>query len=64
MNSRGLLRRLQRDGWVICAIRGSHHVLRHPCRPGHISLPHPKKDLGIGLVRKLMRQAGIDPNAP
>ncbi|MCX7228934.1 MAG: type II toxin-antitoxin system HicA family toxin [Burkholderiales bacterium] len=63
MSSRELLRRLQRDGWVIWAVRGSHHVLRHPCKPGHISLPHPKKDLGIGLVRKLLIQAGIESSA-
>lgn len=31
----------------------------HPVKPGHISVPHPKKDMGIGIVRKLLKQAGL-----
>jgi predicted RNA binding protein YcfA (HicA-like mRNA interferase family) len=26
---------------------------------GHISVPHPKLDLGVGLVHKLLKQAGL-----
>jgi len=40
-------------------VKGSHHVYRHPTLPGHISVPHPKKDLGIGIMTKLLRQAGL-----
>ena len=38
---------------------GSHHIYTHPERGGHISVPHPKKDLGIGLSSKLLKQAGL-----
>ncbi|TPQ29092.1 type II toxin-antitoxin system HicA family toxin [Methylomonas koyamae] len=31
----------------------------HPSKPGHISVPHPRKDLGHGLVNKLLKQAGL-----
>ena len=31
----------------------------HPERPGHISVPRPRKDLGTGLLHKLMKQAGL-----
>jgi predicted RNA binding protein YcfA (HicA-like mRNA interferase family) len=31
----------------------------HPVIAGHLSVPHPKKDLGIGLVHKLLKQAGL-----
>jgi predicted RNA binding protein YcfA (HicA-like mRNA interferase family) len=31
----------------------------HPDRPGHISVPHPRKDLGTGLLHKLFKQAGL-----
>ena len=27
--------------------------------PGHISVPHPRKDLGEGLVHKLLKEAGL-----
>jgi predicted RNA binding protein YcfA (HicA-like mRNA interferase family) len=40
-------------------VKGSHHVFRHPTKPGHISVPHPEKDLGTGLVKKLMKIAGL-----
>jgi predicted RNA binding protein YcfA (HicA-like mRNA interferase family) len=26
-----------------------------------VTVPHPKKDLGIGLVRAILKQAGIEP---
>ena len=37
----------------------SHHVFQHPAMPAHVSVPHPKKDLGVGLVHKLLKQAGL-----
>jgi predicted RNA binding protein YcfA (HicA-like mRNA interferase family) len=52
---------LQHDGWQVVRTRGSHHQLRHPTKPGLITVPHPRKDLGIGLVRAILRQAGIRP---
>ena len=59
MNSKELIRVLEKDGWVLRGSRGSHHVFNHPFKVGHITVPHPKKDLGIGLVQKLLKQAGI-----
>uniref|UniRef100_UPI003340BDFC type II toxin-antitoxin system HicA family toxin n=1 Tax=Castellaniella defragrans TaxID=75697 RepID=UPI003340BDFC len=59
MDSKELTKLLERDGWKLRGVKGSHHIYHHPDRPGHISVPHPKKDLGIGLVNKLLRQAGL-----
>jgi len=59
MNSAELIRQLENAGWVLRGVRGSHHVYVHPQRGGHLSVPHPKKDLGTGLVHKLMKQAGL-----
>ena len=59
MNSKELIKALEKDGWVLRSSRGSHHVFNHPCKAGHITVPHPKKDLGVGLVQKLLKQAGI-----
>jgi len=60
MKSADIIRLLEHDGWKLANVRGSHHVFRHPEKPGHISVPHPKKDMGIGLVRKLLKQAGLE----
>lgn len=59
MNSAELIKQLEKAGWVLRGVKGSHHVYSHPERGGHLSVPHPKKDLGTGLVHKLMKQAGL-----
>lgn len=59
MNSADLIKLLERDGWELANVRGSHHVFRHPSKPGYISIPHPRKDLGKGLAHKLMKQANL-----
>jgi len=59
MNSSELIKRLEKSGWVLRGVKGPHHIYTHPERAGHISIPHPKKDLGVGLVYKLLKQAGL-----
>ena len=50
---------LEADGWVLRGSKGSHHIFVHPTKPWHISVPHPKKDLGIGLLHTLFKQSGL-----
>lgn len=59
MRSAGIIKMLEADGWRLRSIKGGHHVFEHPQKPGHISVPHPKKDLGVGLMHKLLKQAGL-----
>jgi predicted RNA binding protein YcfA (HicA-like mRNA interferase family) len=59
VKSAALVRELTAAGWQLDRIRGSHHVFKHPDRPGAIVVPHPKKDLGKGLVAAIRRQAGL-----
>jgi len=60
MSSKDLIRQLERAGWCLSRVRGSHHVFRHPERGGHVCVPHPRKDLGVGLVRTIRQQAGLE----
>jgi predicted RNA binding protein YcfA (HicA-like mRNA interferase family) len=39
-------------------VRGSHHKYRHPETRRVVILPHPKRDIPIGTVRSLYKQAG------
>lgn len=57
-NSRKLLKMLEDDGWQIQRINGSHHTLRKHGVRHPIVLVHPKKDLPIGLVRQIYKDAG------
>lgn len=59
MKSKDLIKELIKAGWVLDRIRGSHHIFKHPERGGHITIPHPKKDLGKGLIAAIRKQAGL-----
>lgn len=59
VHSKDLIRELKKAGWVEHRCVGSHHIFKHPTIPGHLTVPHPKKDLGKGLVLKVMKQAGL-----
>jgi predicted RNA binding protein YcfA (HicA-like mRNA interferase family) len=59
MNSAELIKKLKKAGWALRSVKGSHHIYVHPRHGGHISVPHPKNELGIGLVHALLKQAGL-----
>nr|WP_207143430.1 type II toxin-antitoxin system HicA family toxin [Ectothiorhodospira shaposhnikovii] len=54
-----MIKALEADGWYLDRIKGSHHVFKHPTKPGSVPVPHPKKDLPIGTVNSIMKQAGL-----
>jgi predicted RNA binding protein YcfA (HicA-like mRNA interferase family) len=60
MDSREVIRRLKAGGWGLTRSKGSHHQFRHPVKPGLVTVPHPKRDLPIGTLRSIAKQAGID----
>lgn len=57
-NSRKLIELLERDGWVRVAVKGSHWQFKHPTKAGRVTLPHPVKDINVGTVASIYRQAG------
>ena len=59
MNIRSIIRRLEALGWMAVGQNGSHVQFKHPSKPGRVTVPHPKKDLPIGTVRSIEKQAGI-----
>lgn len=59
MKSSDLIKELEAAGWQLERVRGSHHVYTHPENPNIITVPHPKKDLGKGLVSSLRKLAGL-----
>ena len=59
MDSKAVIAALTADGWVEVAQKGSHVQLKHPRKPGRVTVPHPKKDLPIGTLRSIEKQAGL-----
>jgi predicted RNA binding protein YcfA (HicA-like mRNA interferase family) len=58
MNSRLIIKRLEADGWQQVGGKGDHVKLKHPDKAGHVVVPHPRKDLAVGTLRNIYRQAG------
>ncbi len=57
-SSREIIERLKADGWVEVAQEGSHVQFKHPTKPGRVTVPHPRKDIPIGTLRSIEKQAG------
>jgi predicted RNA binding protein YcfA (HicA-like mRNA interferase family) len=60
VTSAELIKQMLKAGWVLRGVKGSHHVYVHPQRAGHVTVPHPRKDLGTGLLKKLLKQIELD----
>ena len=53
-------RALERSGWALLRINGSHHIYGRPDVPVILPVPvHGNRDLPIGTQRALMRMAGL-----
>jgi len=51
---------LQDDGWFLVATRGSHRQLKHPLKPGRITVAgKPSDDLAPGTLNSILKQAGL-----
>jgi predicted RNA binding protein YcfA (HicA-like mRNA interferase family) len=58
-SSADVLRALREDGWKVDRRKGSHVQLRHPQKPGLVTVPHPKKNLAVGTLRSIEKQSGL-----
>jgi predicted RNA binding protein YcfA (HicA-like mRNA interferase family) len=57
-NSREIIRHLEKEGWKLLRITGSHHHFGKPGRRDIVTVPHPCKDIAIGTVKNIYRRAG------
>lgn len=56
MNSGDVIKQLKADGFRLDRTKGSHH---HFVKGDLlVTVPHPKRDLPIGTLRSIFRQAG------
>jgi predicted RNA binding protein YcfA (HicA-like mRNA interferase family) len=59
MSSREVIRRLLQDGWFEVAQVGSHKQFKHATKAGRVTVPHPKRDIPLGTLKSIEKQAGI-----
>ncbi len=57
--SRELIALLEKDGWYLSSIRGSHHYFKHPTKPGKITVKHPTKSYPPKTLASILKQAGL-----
>jgi len=57
---REIIRRLESDGWLLVAQRGSHRQYEHPIKPGKVTVAgKPGADVPKGTAANILRQAGL-----
>ena len=59
MDSRSVIRELIRDGWFEVNQTGSHKQFKHPVNKGRATVPHPRRNIPLGTLRSIEKQAGI-----
>ena len=60
ISGRELARVIERHGWRLLRISGSHHIYGKPGSAVRLSIPiHGNQPLKIGLLRHLAKLAGI-----
>jgi predicted RNA binding protein YcfA (HicA-like mRNA interferase family) len=60
VSGRELAQIVQRRGWILARIQGSHHVFTMPGRRERIVIPiHENQPLKKGLLRSLMKIARL-----
>ena len=58
-SSRQVLQKLYDDGWYEVACDGDHHQLKHPVKPGKVTVTHPKKDIPLKTLKRIEQQSGV-----
>jgi predicted RNA binding protein YcfA (HicA-like mRNA interferase family) len=47
------------DGWYEVGQVGSHKQFKHPTKTGRVTVPVPSRDIPIGTLKSIERQAKI-----
>ena len=60
LSGKALVRILERHGWALLRVHGSHHIYGKPGSVVRLSVPvHGNKPLKTGLLRHLVKMAGL-----
>ncbi|MFI5024212.1 MAG: type II toxin-antitoxin system HicA family toxin [Alphaproteobacteria bacterium] len=59
MNTRVVIAALGADDWYQVAQKGSHVQFKHSTKSGRVTVVHPIKDIPLGTLRSMEKQAGI-----
>ncbi|MGC9020364.1 MAG: type II toxin-antitoxin system HicA family toxin [Candidatus Methanodesulfokora sp.] len=60
MKVRKVIKILERHGFVLDRVKGSHHIYYNPLSKRRVVIPVHKEDLPRGTLHEILKQAGID----
>ncbi|WP_430251451.1 type II toxin-antitoxin system HicA family toxin [Neorhizobium sp. DAR64860/K0K1] len=60
MKSGDIISALKADGWYEVARKGSYVQFKHPRKLGRVTVPHPKRDIPVGTLKSIEKQAGLN----
>lgn len=58
-SSREVIQILTADGWYEVGCIGDHHQFKHHTKTGRVTVTHPRKDIPVGTLKRIEKQAGI-----
>jgi predicted RNA binding protein YcfA (HicA-like mRNA interferase family) len=58
-SSREVIQILEADGWYFAGCDGDHWQFKHPTKKGRTTITHPRKDIPIGTLKNIEKQAGV-----
>ncbi len=65
MKVKEIIKLLESDGWYLARTKGSHRQYNHPNKSGTVTVSGKlSKDLAIGTLKSIVRQAQLDDNPP
>lgn len=59
VSPRKAVRALERAGWRLDRVKGSHHVFIHPHRRNRVVVPMHRKDLAKGTLSQIVGASGL-----
>lgn len=58
-SSKEIISILEKDGWYLVNVVGSHYQFKHTEKRGRTTIKHPDKDIPIKTLKSIEKQSGI-----
>lgn len=59
ISGKELIKALQKSGFAIARVKGSHHMLKHPDGRQTVVPVHSNETIGVGLLAKILRDCDL-----
>jgi predicted RNA binding protein YcfA (HicA-like mRNA interferase family) len=60
MKIREIIKLIEKDGWFLERVKGSHRQFKHSTKPGKVTIAgHPNDDLHPKTANSVLKQAGL-----